>query len=59
MAIRIDKRFLYLDVSSISQEICKLDEREFVSDFNICNQAESMGKKMIITRLHNISSLYD
>ena len=33
------------DKKSISQEICKLDERDFVSDFNICNNAESIGKK--------------
>ena len=50
--------FLYLDVSSITQEICKLDEREFVSDFNICNKAESMGKKLTFIRCHILKDLY-
>ena len=37
----------FLDSEYISQEMCKQDEREFVSDFNICNKAEITGEKYL------------
>ena len=41
--IQISYTDISIDEGYISKEMCKQDEREFLSDFDICNKADSIG----------------
>ena len=41
--IQISYTDIFIDEGYISKEMCQQDEREFFSDFDICNKADSIG----------------
>ena len=43
--IQITYTDIFIDEGYISKEMCKQDEREFLSDFDICNKGESIGNR--------------
>ena len=45
MVIQISYKDIFIDEGYISKEMCKQDEREFLSDFDICNKGESIGNR--------------